>query len=419
MPLRQPARRADSRRLAAILYTYAFLDEFVLLYPLYTLLFVRTGLSAGQISSLFVLWALTSMTLEVPSGAWADAVSRRLLLVLGPLLGAVGFGLWVVTPSYPAFAAGFVLWGAKGALVSGALEALVYDELDLRGAARDYPRVWGRAQACGVIAVLCATVLASPVVGAGGYAAVGTVSVLAGLAGAIVALAFPEHRYEPRRGSDATAGDETDDAQLGYLATLRAGLLEARSAPAVRRAVLLVPAVVALWGALEEYTALLASSAGASETQVPWWEAVVWAGVTVGSLAAGRTAGLGDRGLGLLVATASLILAAGAGSGRVTGMVLVAAAFALLQVAGVITQTRVQEAVSGSARATITSLASLGDEVVAIGVYAVYGVLAGVGGDRTAFVVLGLLYLGVAAWIAAPSARAAARTIGAGDTMAR
>jgi hypothetical protein len=30
---------ASTRRLAATLYAYAFLDEFVLLYPLYTLLF--------------------------------------------------------------------------------------------------------------------------------------------------------------------------------------------------------------------------------------------------------------------------------------------------------------------------------------------------------------------------------------------
>ena len=93
------------RRLVATLYTYAFFDEFVLLYPLYTLLFARTGLSTGQISSLFVLWSVTSIVLEVPSGAWADAVSRKALLCAGPLVGALGFGLWVAVPTYWAFAA--------------------------------------------------------------------------------------------------------------------------------------------------------------------------------------------------------------------------------------------------------------------------------------------------------------------------
>src|SRR4051812_35572769 len=163
-----PAVPTVTRRLVPTLYAYAYLDEFVLLYPLYALLFARTGLSTGQISSLFVLWSLTTLTLEVPAGVWADSVSRRLLLCLGPLLGALGFGLWVVAPSYPAFAVGFVLWGAKSALVSGALEALVYEELAEDGAEDRFTQVWGRAQALGVLAVLLAIVLAAPVVAVGG-----------------------------------------------------------------------------------------------------------------------------------------------------------------------------------------------------------------------------------------------------------
>jgi len=50
----------------------------------YTLLFSDTGLSVWQISSLFVIWSVSSFVLEVPSGACADATSRRRLLVVGP-----------------------------------------------------------------------------------------------------------------------------------------------------------------------------------------------------------------------------------------------------------------------------------------------------------------------------------------------
>ncbi|MCC9685021.1 MFS transporter [Streptomyces sp. MNU103] len=130
-----PTRAVDVRvrRLTTTLYGYSFLEEFVLLYPVYALLFSDAGLSVWQISSLFALWSVTAVVLEVPSGAWADAVSRRLLLVIGPLLTGAGFALWVLVPSYAAFAAGFVLWGTGGALCSGALEALVYDELERAG----------------------------------------------------------------------------------------------------------------------------------------------------------------------------------------------------------------------------------------------------------------------------------------------
>jgi MFS family permease len=377
------------RRLVATLYTYAFLDEFVLLYPLYTLLFARTGLSTGQISSLFVLWSLTALALEVPTGAWADAVSRRLLLCLGPLLGALGFGLWVAVPSYPAFAAGFVLWGAKGALISGALEALVYEELADGGAEDRFAQVWGRAQAFGLVAVVAAIVLASPVVAVGGYAAVGAASVVAGLAQALAGVVLPEHR-RARHGAD-------EPSEL--LATVRSGWRLVREDGRVRQAVLLVPAVVAIFMSLEEYTPLLAAAGGASEREVPWWEAVLWVGMTLGGLAAGRAHGVGSRGLAALVAIAAMLVMAGAASGRAAGLVLVAVAFGLLQIGTVLTQTRLQQAVTGPARATVTSLTSLADDLAALPVYLAYGWLADAAGDGVAFAVLALPYLVTAGWI--------------------
>ncbi len=270
----RPATTADARRLTRTLYASAFCDEFVLLYPVYALLFSDTGLSVWQISSLFALWSLTGVLLEVPSGAWADAVSRRLLLVIGPLLTAAGFALWVLVPSYGAFALGFVLWGAGGALGSGALEALVYDELDRAGAADRYARVMGRARAIGITATMAAMGLAGPVFDRGGYTAVGAASVLVCLAGAVVATRFPEHRTP-----SATAGSWT--------ATLRAGLAEARGDRSVRGALLLVPAVTSVWGALDEYTPLLAHDTGVAQATVPWLLLVIWAGATAGGLLAG------------------------------------------------------------------------------------------------------------------------------------
>jgi hypothetical protein len=55
--------------------------------------------------------------------------------------------------------------------------------------------------------------------------------------------------------------------------------------------------------------------------------------------------------------------------------------------------------VTGPSRATVTSLSSVGIDVVSIAVYLVYGVIADVGGDTLAFVVLGLPYLLVGAWV--------------------
>ena len=241
--------------------------------------------------------------------------------------------------------------------------------------------------------------LAAPVVALGGYGAVGAASVAAGVAGALVGFAFPERHRGP-----AATPHQPDDGS-GALATIRSGWSLVRADQGIRRAVLLVPAVTSIFMALEEYTPLLATAGGASESQVPWWEAVVWAGLTVGGLVAGRFSELGSRGFAAMVAAAALVLAAGAATGLAAGLVLVAVAFGLLQVGSVLAQTRLQESMTGAARATVTSLASLGDELGALPVYLVYGRLADAGGDGLAFVVLAVPYLVLAAWIARGAGR--------------
>ncbi|MFE9774164.1 MFS transporter [Streptomyces sp. NPDC005931] len=377
-PTRVPDVRV--RRLTTTLYGYAFLEDFVLLYPVYALLFRDTGLTVWQISSLFALWSLTGVLLEVPSGAWADAVSRRLLLWLGPLLTATGFALWVLLPSYGAFALGFVLWGAGGALGSGALEALVYDELERLDAAGRYAHVMGRARAAGLVAVMAAMGLAGPVLSWGGHTAVGAASVLVCLLTAATATRFPEHR-RPAGGHD------------GWTATLRAGLAEARADRSVRGALLLVAAVGAVWGALDEYTPLLVRETGVADTTVPHLLLLIWAGATAGSLLAGAGERLGTTGLAALLTGSGLALAAGAVAGTPTGLGLVALGFGGFQAATVLADTRLQRRIEATGRATLTSVAGLGTELATLAVFGGYAVVATRAGHATAFAVFSVPYL--------------------------
>ncbi|MGP4087796.1 MFS transporter [Streptomyces sp. KR55] len=374
--------------MTATLYGYAFLDEFVLLYPLYALLFSDTGLTVGQISFLFALWSVTAVVLEVPSGALADAVSRRLLLWLGPLLTAVGFTLWVLTPSYWAFALGFVLWGVGGALGSGALEALVYEELDRLGAADDYARVMGRARAAGLVAVMAAMGLAGPVFALGGYPAVGAASVLTCLLTAATASRFPEHR-SPATGSASWAG------------TLRSGLAAARTDRPVRAALLLVALVASVWGALDEYTPLLVRDTGVPGWAAPYLLLLIWAGATAGSLLAGAGERLGRTGFVALLGGSALALAAGALARTPAGLVLVAVAFGGFQLANVLADARLQRRIDDTGRATLTSVAGLGTELATVAVFGGYAAVASSTGHSTAFAVFGVPYLVTALVMAA------------------
>jgi MFS family permease len=369
--------------LAATLYTYAFLDDFVLLYPVYALLFTDHGISAWQLSSLFVIWSATGIVLEVPAGVLADAWSRRALLIIGPLLTAAGYALWVFAPSYPVFALGFVLWGAKGALASGALEALVYEALERDGAAETYAKINGRAATASVVGVLLATVAATPVLERGGYQLAGLVSVAACVLTAAVAVTFPDHR------------GAAEDADAGYLATLRAGVAEASANRSVRPWLLLVPAITAIWGSLEEYDPLLIRSAGVVTAHVPLWSVLITAGVSIGGLFTAAANRFSGRGFGLLIAVAALAMAGGALSGRPGGLLLVAVAYSAFQVATVVADTRLQESISGPGRATVTSVAALGTDGLTILVYGMYALLAPVG-IGSAYAILVLPYLVVA-----------------------
>ncbi|QKZ22951.1 MFS transporter [Streptomyces chartreusis] len=394
-PARVPA--TGVRRLTATLYGYSFLDDFVLLYPVYALLFADTGMSLWQISSLFALWSITGVLLEVPSGAWADAVSRRRLLWIGPLLTAAGFALWVAVPSYWAFAAGFVLWGAGGALGSGALEALVYDELDRLGAADRYAGVMGRSRAARLLGTVSSIGLAGPVFARGGYAAVGAASFVACVLTAAVATRFPEHRV--RVGTD-------DD---GWAKTLRTGLAEVRGDRAVRGALLLVPAVAAVWGALDEYTPLLVRDIGVAEATVPYLIMLIWAGVTLGSLLTGPAERLGTTGLAALLAASALALAIGAAARSLAGIALVGLAFAGFQLAEVLADVRLQHRIDESRRATLTSVASLGTELATVVTFGVYALLGTEAAHSTVFAVLAVPYLVTALALARSRAATARR----------
>lgn len=357
----------------------------MLLYPLYAILFADTGLSTAQISSLFIIWSATSVALEIPSGVLADMVSRRLLLATAPLLSAAGFALWTFAPSYPAFAAGFVLWGAKGAIESGAMEALVYEELDRHGASSRYATVMGRATAAGTVAVAAAMAAAGPAFGAGGYEAVGFASVAACLTTAAIAATLPE----PRQGASTDAGAESEP---GFIATLRTGAHEIRHRRTVLIAVAFVIAISAIWGSLDEYVPLLAADTGVPTGQLPVLILTVYAGVAIGGLLGGAARRLRRPGIAGLLAAAAAALALGALSGQIAGFVLIALAFGAFQLVEIGADARLQHAIAGSARSTVTSVAGFGTEVATIGIYGAYGLGSAAASHAVLFALAAALY---------------------------
>ena len=108
-------------------------------YPVFTILFLDLGLTIKDFALLNAVWAVTIVVLEVPSGALADIVGRKALLVFAAALMVIEMLLLCVAPLgkpgllFAVLLANRILSGTAEAAASGADEALAYDSLVQNG----------------------------------------------------------------------------------------------------------------------------------------------------------------------------------------------------------------------------------------------------------------------------------------------
>lgn len=116
------------------LFTIGFNARFY--YPILAVLFLDLGLSLSQFVALNAIWAATIFLAEVPSGALADIVGRRKLLVSSAALMTGEMALLVFAPRdagwwlFAICALNRILSGLAEAAASGADQALAYDSLE-------------------------------------------------------------------------------------------------------------------------------------------------------------------------------------------------------------------------------------------------------------------------------------------------
>ena len=68
-------------------------------YPVFTILFLDFGLTVAQFSILNAVWAATIVVAEVPSGALADIIGRKKLLVFASVTMIVEVGIISFIPT--------------------------------------------------------------------------------------------------------------------------------------------------------------------------------------------------------------------------------------------------------------------------------------------------------------------------------
>lgn len=136
---------ADHNRKRFIAFRVLFNARFY--YPVLAVLFLDLGLSATEYTLLNFVWAIVIVLAEVPSGALADRVGRRPLIIAAAVCMVLEMSVLLVAPLNGGLSlllfclVNRMLSGLAEALASGADESLAYDSLLAESRAAEWPDV--------------------------------------------------------------------------------------------------------------------------------------------------------------------------------------------------------------------------------------------------------------------------------------
>lgn len=135
--------KSNLKKFLTCIYGYEFFNSFVLLYPVYAIMFQDNGMSDMQISILLIIWSISVLIFQLPLNMLTDRFSNKQIVLYGQTLKAFCFIVWILWPTFLGYTIGFILWGLQWAIYNSPFEALVYEELKNRRKKHLYTKVCG------------------------------------------------------------------------------------------------------------------------------------------------------------------------------------------------------------------------------------------------------------------------------------
>lgn len=139
--------RAD--RNIYMLYLIKVAKWFMLVMPIIVLFYQDNGLSLRDVLTLQAVYSISIVVWEIPSGYLADLWGRRNTMIVGSILGAIGYVIYSFTAGFWGFFAAEFVLGIGISLISGADSAMLYDSLVERGRSSEYMKLEGRVISIG------------------------------------------------------------------------------------------------------------------------------------------------------------------------------------------------------------------------------------------------------------------------------
>lgn len=154
------------------LYIIKLAKWLMLIMPIVALFYNENGLTELDIFLLQAVYSISVAILEIPSGYMADIVGRKKTLILGSILGTLGFAIYSISYEIKGFFIAEIILGIGGSFISGADSALLYDSLVCLRKKHKYLQFEGRITSLGNFAETLAAICGGMIAAAISYRAV-------------------------------------------------------------------------------------------------------------------------------------------------------------------------------------------------------------------------------------------------------
>lgn len=131
------------KKIGRMMFTYYILQSFIFYIPVLTIFLNYEIKNLFYVSILFSVKSVATCVLEIPTGIIADYISRKLSIILGTALYICSMLIFVFKPEFVYLIFAQLLFGVSETLISGADQALFYDNFKYINKEESYPRYIG------------------------------------------------------------------------------------------------------------------------------------------------------------------------------------------------------------------------------------------------------------------------------------
>lgn len=143
------------------LYLIIFFHNLIPAYVIERLFWEQRGMTVLLVVLCEIIYAVSIVIFEIPTGVFADKFGRKPLLVIGAVLSAFEFIILLFAYDFWAFALVVFLAGISNACTSGAFNALFYDSLAAVNKQSSFEKMVGRMNSLDLIGAMIAALSGS------------------------------------------------------------------------------------------------------------------------------------------------------------------------------------------------------------------------------------------------------------------